>query len=134
MSDINIDTADRQNLEQVADDMGVKYQSNTGDDTLRKRIKEKLGDTGSADTQEAAPKKPKGKRYEIIVATDNQDKQPVFVGVNGRNYVIQRGKKVTVPAAVVNVLSTAVQDVYDPESMEKHPVQSYPFQIIREVE
>lgn len=147
MSELNIDTADRDTLEQMATDLEVKFQANTGDDTLRKRIKEQLGDvspveaqggSGQSNIEGGAPAIPqkavKPKRFEITVATHEQDKQPVQVGVNGRTYVIERGKKVIVPEPVVEVLNNAVRIEYDPRTMEPNPVYAYPFQLHREVE
>lgn len=152
MSELNIDTADRSTLEQVAEDAGIKYQANTGDDTLRKRIKEALGEiepgdgiTGAPTPQnsatptsadenkaEAPGEKAKAKRYRVIVATHDQDKQPVQVGVNGRTYVIERGKEVVVPESVVEVLTNAVQHQYDPATMKETRVMAYPFQNLGE--
>lgn len=137
MSDFNVDTADRDELEAVATDLDVKFQSNTGDDTLRSRIKEALGVvTPAAST--TSPSTPssgvpeKEKRFEIIVSTDSQDKQPVQVGVNGRTYVIKRGEKVIVPASVIEVLSNAVRVEYD-DKMNESYFHSYPFQVLKEV-
>lgn len=139
MSEFNVDTAGREELEAAAADLGVKFQANTKDDTLRKNIKEKLGEAPAPDdakrTDQAAPgEAKKAKRFRIIVATHDQDKQPVQVGVNGRNYVIERGKEVTVPASVVEVLRNAVQHQYDPKTMEETRVMAYPFQVMGEVE
>ncbi|MAX33667.1 MAG: hypothetical protein CME72_11465, partial [Halomonadaceae bacterium] len=87
MSDeLNIDTADRETLEKVATDLGVSFQGNTKDETLRKRINETLGTTGGNDpapagaTEAVAPgEDKKAKRFRIIVQTNDQDKQPVPV-------------------------------------------------------
>lgn len=56
------------------------------------------------------------------------------VGVNGKMYVIQRGKKVIVPRAVVKALESAVRYEYDPKTMKRTEVLSYPFQVVREIE
>jgi hypothetical protein len=136
--ELNIDTADRATLEQMAADLDIKVASNTKDDTLRAKIKEELGDAPPATKEEdpgeaTAPGESKqAKRYKIIVATHDQDKQPVQVGVNGRSYVIERGKEVTVPASVVEVLRNAVQHQFDPTPMEETKVMAYPFQVIGE--
>ncbi|QJQ93916.1 MULTISPECIES: hypothetical protein [Halomonadaceae] len=134
MSELNTAEMTREQLEATANDLGVKFQANTGDDTLRGRINEALGNPEPGPTKpDQEPAKPaakaKAKQYKIIVSTHDQDKQPVQVGVNGRMYVIERGKEVTVPAAVVEVLRNAVQDIYDPKTMKKSHVSSYPFQV-----
>lgn len=139
MSEFNVDTAGREELEAAAADLGIKVQANTKDETLRMNIKEKLGDaqppgTTNANSDTAPSESKKARRFEIIVSTHDQDKQPVQVGVNGRSYVIERGKKVIVPESVVEVLNNAVQHQYDPKTMEETRVMAYPFQTVREVE
>ena len=148
MSEINTKTMNREELETTATDLGLPFPHNISDEKLRAKIDEALGDTSGAgdtgsgdtagatvtshdsDTQDA---KPAEKQFEIIIATHDQDKQPVQVGINGKNHVIQRGKKVIVSGAVVEVLQNAVQFQYDPNTMERTEVLSYPFQIVREV-
>jgi len=138
MSDFNVDTADRAELEAAAADLGVKYRADVKDDTLRAKIKEQLGEAAPAPDNaktpdQAAPgESAKAKRFKIIVATHDQDKQPVQVGVNGRNYVIERGKEVTVPESVVEVLRNAIQHQYDPKTMQETKVTAYPFQVMGE--
>ncbi|WP_043530470.1 hypothetical protein [Litchfieldella xinjiangensis] len=137
---INTAEMTREQLEATANDLGVKFQSNIGDDTLRSRIDEALGTpnpTGSA--TKPANEQPKGSaqqtkpaKRKIIVATHDQDKQPVQVFVNGRSYIIERGKEVVVPVSVVEVLRNAVQDVYDPKTMKKSHVMAYPYQDLGE--
>lgn len=134
MTDFNVDTADRAALEEVAADLDVKFQSNTKDDTLRARIKETLGEAAPQTVSESKPVKAKGRRAEIIIATHERDRQPVPVGVNGKTYLIKRGEKAIVPEAVVKVLNNAVQYQYDPKSMERQEVLSYPFQVKRWIE
>ena len=53
--------------------------------------------------------------------------------MNGKSFVIERGKSVIVAASVVEALNNAVQWHFDPETLERTDVQGYPFQIIREV-
>lgn len=131
MSDINTADMTRDDLETTANDLGVQFQKNTGDDTLRKRIDEALGNPAqpAAESHPAAPGEGKNeKRYKVIIQTSDQDQQPVPVFVNGRSYVIKRGEEVTVPASVVEVLNNAVQHVYDPSTMKERTVLAYPFQ------
>lgn len=137
MSDINTKTMDREELEATAGDLGLSFPHNISDDKLRAKIDEALGDaagTASNTTTDLSDDEEKAdKRYEIIIATHDQDKQPVTVGVNGKTFLIQRGKKVVVPKSVIGVLESAVQYQYDPGTMERTEVLSYPFQIVREV-
>lgn len=138
MSDINTAELTRAELEDVARDLDIKVQGNMKDSTLRTKIDEALGnpaqDEPDVDAEPPAPDESKtARRFEIIVSSDARDRQPVQVGVNGRMYVIKRGEKVIVPESVVRNLETAVREIYDPATMERHEVQSYPFQIVREV-
>ncbi|KJZ07168.1 hypothetical protein TW86_18095 [Halomonas sp. S2151] len=141
MSELNTATMDREELEAAATDLGISFQGNTKDDTLRKKIDDALG-TPSSDApigshpveHPAAPgEENKAKRFRIIIATSDSDKQPVQVGVNGRMYAIKRGEEVVVPASVVNVLRDAVQHIYDPKTMKESKVLAYPFQVMGEV-
>lgn len=70
-------------------------------------------------------------RVTIIVQASEKDKLPATVGVNGRNYVMQRGKEVSVPLSVVEVLKNAKQEIFDPETLASHEALTYPFQVVR---
>lgn len=147
MSDINVNAMDRAELEQTANDLDVKFAHNASDETLRNKLREALGEppmpsleSQSPPAEQAtlsAPPQPalaKEKRFEIVIQTDGKDKQPVPVGVNGKMWAIQRGKKVVVPQSVIEVLRNAVRYEYDPKDMSRTEVLAYPFQIVREVE
>jgi hypothetical protein len=139
MSEINTDAMDRDELEATAADLGVTFASNIGDANLRKKINQALGQTapemesGPAEQPFDVPNPEKEKQFEIRIAKHEQDKQPVQGGVNGKSFVIERGKSVIVAASVVEALNNAVQWHFDPETLERTDVQGYPFQIIREV-
>lgn len=137
MSNTDVNALGRPELEAIANDLGIKFRADMKDDTLRGKIAEALGEAAPEDTQPAvaptledAPKPEK--RYTVIIAKDATDKQPVPVSVNGKNYIIKRGEKVKVPASVVAVLQNAVQFIYDPETLEREEVHSYPFQVLSE--
>jgi len=82
----------------------------------------------------------RGKKHDkyITVNIAKQDKkggaEPAFVGIQGVGYTIPRGINVAVPAAVVEVLKNAKQDIItqDTETGEMHSeeVLTYPFQIV----
>jgi hypothetical protein len=134
MSEINVSQMGRDALEATAADLGIEYRSNISDEKLAERIRVHLGEPAPAVTkgEDLAPNTAE-KRYRIVIATDSQDKQPIRVGVNGHSYTIKRGEEVTVPAPVVEALNHAVQYVYDPQTMARQEVLSYPFQILGEV-
>jgi len=134
MSDINPDTMSREELEETAKTIGLTTPSKIGTDTLRKKINEALGSEGRHVSKSVpiVTGNAKERQFEIIISTHEQDKQPVQGGVNGRSFVIKRGEKVIVSESIVGVLASAVQRHYDSE-MNMTEVQSYPFQILREV-
>lgn len=52
----------------------------------------------------AEVKETKAKKVVINIEPTRYEKEPVWVGVNGKTYMIKRGEDVTVPAAVAEVL------------------------------
>lgn len=134
MSEINVSQMGREELEATAADLGIEYRQNITDAKLAERIKTHLGEPAPAPAPTSSvAKRGAESRYEITIATDSQDKQPVRVGVNGYSYTIKRGEKVAVPASVVEALNNAIQYRYNPENMERQEVLSYPFQVHGEV-
>jgi hypothetical protein len=133
MTDVNLNAMQRPELEQTANDLGVKFPHNASDGTLRKKIAEHLGEPAPDEPTPAAAPKTKRKMLEITIQADSRDKQPVQVGLNGRLYVIKRGEKVTVPAPVVKILENAKRHEYDPYTMKRTIVPAYPFMVHREV-
>lgn len=72
-----------------------------------------------------------GRKFEVeIYATQNGDNSPVDLILNGHNIRIQRGKKVIIDEAYVEVLKNAVIDsvVQDPDTGVRTPqkIQVYP--------
>ncbi len=63
-------------------------------------------------TAPVAPK-PKRKMYKLKIASTRDDKGPVFIGVNGKTYQIQRDVEVSVPEEVVEVLKNSVMTVWE---------------------
>lgn len=126
MSDVNLESMKRAELEQTATDLGMKYRSDVTDETLRKKIADQLGEPTEV-TKSAPTPKAEGKRVEITIHQDARDQQPVQVGLNGKMYLIKRGEKVIVPKAVVEILEHAVRFEYDPSMSKRTEVLSYPF-------
>lgn len=133
MSAVELTGMTRTELEQAASDLGVSFRQSISDEKLKERIERHLGEAPVV-RQQAPKASEKATRCEIIIATDAADRQPVYVAVNGHNYVIRRGEKAVVPKAVVGVLEDAVQYQYDPETMARQEVLAYPFQITRWIE
>lgn len=72
-------------------------------------------------------------RITIHSTSEPNGQGDVYLGINGRAYVLQREVEITVPMGVVNVLNDAKRKVYkqgaDGELIEK-TVHSYPFSIL----
>ncbi len=80
-------------------------------------------------------------RILIPSGRDSRDRAPVIVGVNGREFLIERDKEVVVPEGVVNVLNLAKEKVpvssFDQngqQSVRFEEAQRIPFQVIGYVE
>ena len=79
---------------------------------------------------------PKEKRYiiNVTLGNDNEPKK-IFVGANGRDFHIQRGKDVSVPKAVLDVLDAAVLgvpelDEEDPTNTVIHERKRFPYSVV----
>ncbi len=44
----------------------------------------------------------------VRLIRDENHRQPLFVGVNGKGYLVQRGKEVSVPKAVYEVIKNSL--------------------------
>lgn len=115
-------------LKAQADIFGVEYANNIGIETLRKKLAAVMGDE---ETTPTALEKAKPDHVTIIIARNATDKQPVFVGLNGRNYRMKRGEEVTVPRGIAEILSNAIQIIRDPDTGKDHEVEAYPFHVVR---
>lgn len=74
-----------------------------------------------------------GKRTINIPSTEAADGQaPVFVGVNGVHFLIQRDTNVDVPESVLEALRNAKQTVYKLVNNDMVPreVMAYPFSVV----
>lgn len=81
--------------------------------------------------------KPQKGWFRIIITLGNdKEAQRQFIGVDGRDFLIQRGKEVDVPPQVLGVLDDAVmlvdeQDPMDEDKQIQVPRQRFPYTIIR---
>ncbi|WLD56887.1 hypothetical protein NFC81_09100 [Salinispirillum sp. LH 10-3-1] len=101
----------------------------------------KPNDTGKVTTKSSGGKAAtKSKKTKILIGEQEGEADYVFVGVNGRQYQIPRGKEVEVPAEVVQVLRDAVTEKFetktDPKTGQKYSkpkmVPRFNFQVITE--
>lgn len=62
----------------------------------------------SEGAQKTEPKKTEPKKTErILIPIDDDHREPVFVGINGKTYLIKRGEEIDVPREVAEVLRNA---------------------------
>lgn len=127
---MNLEQLDREALKEQAELLGVKFDSKTADKTLRNKIQAKLGEpVEEVELSHASVKKDES-RITIILNESDIDKQPVVVGLNGRNFVMKRGKPVAVPAEVIEILNNAKKVVWNMDMNEHHSVMRYPYQVV----
>lgn len=95
-----------------------------------------LGST-KPETQAKAPaaaKKPAG-TWIVLEENDNIPPTGLFVGDNGRGYLLRPGEEICVPPGVLEILSNAVTSVptVDPQSLQVIGYRNkmlYPFRIV----
>lgn len=81
--------------------------------------KKKPADLVEPQEETQAPEKPKTVRVHLFKDSTRYN-APVFVGVNGQSYLVQRGMDVDVPPEVAEVLEhSQAQDVVSRERSEK---------------
>jgi hypothetical protein len=88
-----------------------------------------------------AATKPKGEKLYIINIGLGNDNEPVkqFVGANGRDFLIERGKDVKVPKEVLDILDNAVMGVPEVDPMDNTKTivverKRFPYTIVGVVE
>lgn len=144
MKPIDLESASTVELRQYArDELGLSVPRGASDEAIKKLI------TDTDETQAPVPKPVKvGKepkldqprvKIHIMKLDGDTGNDDVYVGVNGKGYLIKRGEDVDVPVEVVEVLKNAVETRYheqrDPDKPNKvalvrRDVHSYPFSIV----
>lgn len=125
----NIDALTAAELKEQLDALEVEYNAKAGAETLRKKLKDALGEDDNSDT---APVAAKSDMVEINFSKDKDNKQPIFIGVNGKSYRIRRGEWVPIPRILLPTIENIKKDIMDPETREIQTIQPYPYQV-REV-
>jgi len=131
MSDININALSHAELKEQARILGIQISGNPSSDTLRKALADELGITAK-EVQASIAKKDANKKQgwrTVMIPETKDDKQPVFVGHNGKSYRIRRGEPVEIPPHVLQVLRDAVQRTPDGNGGFR-VTQSYNFQVL----
>jgi hypothetical protein len=132
MSDINLYNLSLDELKEQARILGIVIRGNPSADTLREKIRQAVNIEPAADAKPVAEEDLDRKKdwVTVVIAEDENDQHPVFVGVNGKNYWIRRGEPVPVPPEVVTVLQDAIQMGLDSKgNVTSRP--TYPFSIVR---
>jgi hypothetical protein len=109
----------------------ISLKGNPGDALIHERMIEALGlsEEPSNKPQVTAINLSK-KTVTIMIATKEDDDQPVAVGLNGKVYRMVRGEEVEVPTGVVDILNNAKQMIRDRKTGKDREVLAYPFQIV----
>ena len=140
MSDITLETLGSMTRDQLLDLARVRFALQFSARDNKSAIIDAIAKAAGigAPTSPQAEKKEDGHIQIRIHRSDKEDEpEDVFVGANGRRFLIKRGEWVTVPKIVANILRDAIQTVYDrkpskdfPGRIELHPreAESYPFE------
>lgn len=125
MTDVNLNELTLDELKEQARILGVSLKGGLSEDTIKERILEAMGEA----PVESKPLAKEGKNtVTIVISEDDNDSQPVFVGVNGKSYRIKRGMEVAVPKEVADVLQQSKQRFFRNGDWVTRP--TYPFQIV----
>jgi hypothetical protein len=120
-------------LKEQATILGVAFPNNITAPTLIKKIEAALDGSEQDDELEGEVKAPEAKptnlkeKTWIIISEDPTDKQPAFVGVNGKHYRIKRGVPVEVPTHILFTLKAAKKQILDSETGEWRKIPTYSF-------
>jgi len=131
MSEVNLYNLSLDELKEQARILGIVVRGNVSIDTLRTKIKAAVEIEPPA-AESNKPKEDLGRKngwVTIVIAEDEQDTQPAFVGVNGKSYRIRRGEPVAVPPEVVAVLNDAQQVVVNAKTGQSKKIPTYPFRV-----
>lgn len=131
MSEVNLYNLTIEELKEQARILGIAIRGNPSTDTLREKIRNAVNIEPSADVKPDDVEDLDRKKgwMTIVIAEDESDQQPVFVGVNGKSYWIRRGEPVVVPPEVVEVLNNAKQVVWNPKDGTSKNIPTYPFRV-----
>lgn len=131
MESPDIDQMTREELDELAETLNIKSNGTMKDETVRQKIRDQLGEPSEpAENGHAVVESlPADEKLTIVLNDSETDKWPVQVYLNGRSYIMQRNRPVTVPKAVVEILNHAVKTVWDSEMKSYTKVQRYPYRL-----
>lgn len=137
MDNFDVESADKAALRKYGKEvMGIDFPPATSEDTMRDRAREHLA--GGKDLVADQPTHPKTVKILIPSVEGDTGSAPVFVGLNTREYLIQRDEEVTVPYGVYENLKNAREKRYrmvrNPETNKNEltftEVSAYPVQVV----
>lgn len=118
-------------VKEQADILEITYTAKISRDSLIKKIEASL----SGEVKDKEPVKTvvsgsdKKKKVWIVIAENENDKQPAYVRVNGRPFRIKRGMPVEVPEYILYTLRMAKRSTMDAETRQWRQIETYPFYI-----
>ena len=129
MSELNTMSLDE--VKDQADILEISYANNISRDTLIKKIENSLSGTEEvkAPAKAEVAGTDKKKKVWIVIAENENDKQPAYVRVNGRSFRIKRGMPVEVPEYILYTLRMAKRSTMDAETRQWRQIETYPFYI-----
>lgn len=126
---MDINSLSRDELKEQAELLGVDVSGKESTDILRRKVQVKLGEPVEEPEISHPSVANDEERITIILNESESDKQPVVVGINGKNYVMKRGIPVDVPKSVLEVLNNARRLVWDGQMSQYNSVMRYPYRV-----
>lgn len=128
-------------IDYARDELGIVLTRNMKSGTMRQRIADACKEQGKSlpIPERVAPEIGKTGMVTINIqrTAEKGGGAPVFVGFQGRSFMIPRGKNIPVPAAIEEILHNAVKTVHEmpdadsPDSeLQSRDVPAHPYQII----
>lgn len=127
MTDIDLNALDLDELKVQAEVLGITFPANIKEDTLRKKIAEALGET--AESAPAVKEPATDDKVIVHIARDNENKQPVFLGLNGDPIRVRRGEDVAIPAKYLQCLENAIRLEKDEDTGEMVEIPAYSYTV-----
>jgi hypothetical protein len=122
---MNLETMSREDLLTQAEALELDFPKQIRTETLLKMIQDELNGTESKPTP-----KPSDKNFvEIMFSKDPTNKQPVFIGVNGKSFRFPRGQWTKCPSYLLPTIRNCKQSIRDDETGDWMEVETYPFQV-----
>lgn len=125
-----------EHLLEQADILEIDGAQEMSTEDLRNALTEKLDDKSTSNARKKAPAKAKSSTKKddsetvtVVVEESEYDRQPAYVGLNGKSYRLQRGIEVTVPRGVAQILLTAKQKVRNSDGTDRE-VPTYPTRVV----